>query len=352
MSGVADEDLASFWTPPAPRELPAVRSALAEHMRSPYQLELSARVLAAGKGALVPAGAPRQAAATLLADEGQRLRAADLYYVAEEMSELARVAGESLPRFTLDVEDLPSPGGFIQFASSIGSYVSDEDGGLPRRIHIVACSWGRTTLRTGHEGVWVTFWCPTNRSGLVERFVREDGLRRTDAERIVRAMGAELTWDNEAFLPFGTDGLALVDRNRRVAGGGLGATGRSTTPWIQSLRAGWLLISQQGIADVERQRLSRQQQRRAVREGCPFGDVQVVRLRGRSGPGKSAGADDSGYSVRWMVRGHWRHQAYGAQRGLRRPVWVKPHLKGPSDAPLSIREKVLLIDRPNPRESQ
>ena len=35
---------------------------------------------------------------------------------------------------------------------------------------------------------------------------------------------------------------------------------------------------------------------------------------------------------RFTVRGHWRQQAHGPSRSLRRRVWIKPHWKGPESA--------------------
>ena len=63
--------------------------------------------------------------------------------------------------------------------------------------------------------------------------IGRDGLWGADAKRIVRTVGAELTWDNEAFLPFGVDDLTVVECNRKLAGGGSAAGGRSTTFWIE-----------------------------------------------------------------------------------------------------------------------
>lgn len=37
-------------------------------------------------------------------------------------------------------------------------------------------------------------------------------------------------------------------------------------------------------------------------------------------------------SQRFVVRGHWRNQAYGEGRQLRRRQWIEPHWKGPENA--------------------
>jgi len=45
--------------------------------------------------------------------------------------------------------------------------------------------------------------------------------------------------------------------------------------------------------------------------------------------------------VRYMVSGHWRSQAYGKDRKLRKPLWIKPHWRGPEMAPVTERTRKL-----------
>lgn len=343
---LVDGDLSAFWTPPAPRELPALRATLVDHLRSPHELEMTAQVLAMGKGSLVPPGPPRVAAATLLREEQARLTDAELYYVTEDMATLARVAGEGLPDYRIEPPDVPSPCGFVVFASPIGGYVSDNDSEGPRRNHVVACSWGHSGLNRQRPGVWLTFWCATNHNRLAARLVREEGYKRADAERVVRTVRAELAWDNEAYLVYGGDGASVRRPDGTpVAKDELGEN--SLAPWVQTVRAAWLLMTQPGITDVQHERLTRQQQRRAAREGYTTTEVRIVRLRAAAQAGEATHEGDGGraYTVRWMVRGHWRQQPYGPQRTLRRPVWINPHVKGPADAPLARTERVMLVDR-------
>jgi hypothetical protein len=40
------------------------------------------------------------------------------------------------------------------------------------------------------------------------------------------------------------------------------------------------------------------------------------------------------WTHRWIVKGHWRQQAYGPKRQFRRPVYISSHIKGPDDLPL------------------
>lgn len=46
-------------------------------------------------------------------------------------------------------------------------------------------------------------------------------------------------------------------------------------------------------------------------------------------------------TVQSMVSGHWKHQAYGPQRSLRKNIWVSPYWRGPEDAPILVKPKVL-----------
>lgn len=352
MAEIADDDLAEFWAAPRPGELPELRRALVEHMATPAAHHVLTATIAAGKGALVPPGPPDTAAARLLREECQRLREAQLFFLTEDMTELARVAGAGLPDFRLAREDLPAPAGFVQFGSPIGDYL--EDGATPpQRTHIVACSWGPTSATTGSDKakVWVSFWAPVNHPRMT-RALAAEGYPAGEAKRMVHAMRGELSWDNEALLTLdGDDKLVTVHQNKVTAtydGGETGAeTIDSVAVWAQTLRAAWLLMTQSGITDVDRQAPRRHQRRRDERDGYQHSTVAVVRLR--TLPARPSGehpdntAND--FTVRWMVRGHWRQQPYGPQRSLRRPVWINPHIKGPADAPLITKEKVVLIDR-------
>jgi hypothetical protein len=68
----------------------------------------------------------------------------------------------------------------------------------------------------------------------------------------------------------------------------------------------------------------------------PIYDVgRIVKLDGGL---RKAMAETAGDGERWhvaqrfVVRGHWRNQAYGEGRTLRRRKWIEPHWKGPENA--------------------
>lgn len=92
---------------------------------------------------------------------------------------------------------------------------------------------------------------------------------------------------------------------------------------------------------VENEPLPRAERRRRERDADKTGiDVDTIRvrnlrLRREVAADTSAGAgDDSYYQHRFLVAGHWRNQAYGPGRQLRRPMWIHTYEKGPEGAPM------------------
>jgi len=47
------------------------------------------------------------------------------------------------------------------------------------------------------------------------------------------------------------------------------------------------------------------------------------------------------FSVRWVVRGHYRNQPHGPRRALRRKRWIEPYWKGPLRNPVLVRQHEL-----------
>lgn len=104
------------------------------------------------------------------------------------------------------------------------------------------------------------------------------------------------------------------------------------------------------IADTPRLTLSenipprRAARHRAARAGRPVDQIRVIDAR-RSHhltPPQSAG-EAPAWTHRWIVGGHWRQQPYGPGRVQRRPTWIAPHVKGPDDKPLVVKENVRVI---------
>lgn len=149
------------WSPPEPRELPAIRENLVNQMRSPYEQHVLTELLQNGKGTLSPhTGDVSRDAAILLSEERDRLAAAELYYVTTDMSRLAHAAAETLPVDSSHPDDLPALAGFMLFAEPLAVYDPETDAQLDSSglITVVAASWGPNGVVRSDEGMWVTFW--------------------------------------------------------------------------------------------------------------------------------------------------------------------------------------------------
>lgn len=68
--------------------------------------------------------------------------------------------------------------------------------------------------------------------------------------------------------------------------------------------------------------------------------VSVKSLVVRDSAGGGGGGRRGKATSRWWVRGHWRQQAWGKGRKLRKPVWIAPHTAGSADAEVDARPSV------------
>jgi len=96
-------------------------------------------------------------------------------------------------------------------------------------------------------------------------------------------------------------------------------------------------------------RVTRAQQRQAAQEGirAPTTGVRIVDLRRREPSSDSAVATTQRAAPdhRFNVRGHWRNQAHGPKRSLRKRIWVKEYIKGPDHLPVRLSPIAFRINR-------
>lgn len=113
---------------------------------------------------------------------------------------------------------------------------------------------------------------------------------------------------------------------------------------MQSLiGATWLLLSQPRMVRESDSVVSRVKKRPSgggKRRMVPV-RVSITSLV-VSTPPESGGGGATGRkaTTRWWVRGHWRQQAWGKNRALRKPVWIAPHTAGAADAEVDKRPHV------------
>lgn len=232
------------------------------------------------------------------------LRQSALFWVARDMVDLAVEAAASLPEWS-PAAAIPDEFGLLCWSKPVGLFDWPVPGTQQRvRMPVDAMSWG---IRDGHVGVSCA--------------VR--------AERIADQLGHGLASQPLLSHPVGMWPLEEPVAHRLEGG--------EVSP-LSVLGTAWLLMDQPSVVET-----------RTLNEPSHAGDrserpdqtrpVSIIELRRiRQGlPGTPTTSPGRRYDKRFWVAGHWRQQACGPGRTLRKPVWISPFLKGPDDVPLSTR---------------
>lgn len=231
---------------------------------------------------------------------------ARLFWIDADFTDLADLAAASLPATTIDPADLPAPHGLLAWARPVG----------PRK-DLIAASW---TADPG--GVRIIGY-------------RSIGTGLPPNE--LQQLRAQIGW--------------LSPRIHLDVSGVDPVTGDSPAA---ALLATWLMIAQR-ISGTRPVTVDRTLRRAYHRAGRAVPDVDLVHIRGAAPSGhRSAHAADGDRSPserehRWWVKAHWRQQAYGPGRALRRPMLVLPQLRGPDDKPIKASTVVRMLSAAPPR---
>ncbi|MEW2415270.1 hypothetical protein AB0953_16365 [Streptomyces sp. NPDC046866] len=244
------------------------------------------------------------------------LRNADMYWVTPEMAALAMSAGAQLAAARWAVVDRPSPCGLLWWADGIGSM---DTGGV--QIPVEGIVWGP------HErGLMV--WLLMSRSRLASEVQSRNGMTL-----VADQMPPMIPIYGET-LPVTAEPVSLA-----------GLDGQLPAPIVAALAAAWLLMQQPALVERVKERPPAAEARSSARAGLGDPEVTVTTLRRQYLPGTQdavEGDDVAGrrYRHRWVVSGHWRNQAHGPDRMLRRQTWIPAYVKGPDGAPMLSTEKV------------
>lgn len=258
---------------------------------------------------MVKGAAPPQAIESFCTHIAAGLADCDLYWVANRFGELAVNAAVDLTDLTLMPDFLPSPAGMIVYEGPIweNMWAVDEVRGQSMYVagvtDVEAISWFTTDL-----GVWVTM------------YVRpEKQIAGVPIKRLRDQIGFLLAHSPGGGFPFGTH----HDISQQ-------------SPVMAILLSTWLLLRQPGVAEVTDAPRDMSVLRKYDRAGRPAPQVRIVNLRRRPVPeGREPAGDRVGRKLenQQLVHGHWKEQAYGPGRTLRRPHYVDDYLRGPEDAP-------------------
>ncbi len=231
-----------------------------------------------------------------------KISTAPLYWCSSDMVSLIEAAHPTMPDQTLNEIDPPSPHGLVFMETP---FTDPDTSILGKDIPTNAFLWMVNYVID--QSIWaVNIISLTNVGGDVGWFVP----------------GFE-TW------PFG--------QPRQGAKNAIDAADRGR------LAALWTMAQQDRICPPSTAHPDRPTARRVKAAGLPpdAGEVRVIDLRRPSGGTTGTGSHIE-YSHRWMVSGHWRNQWMPASK-THRAQWIAPHVKGPGDKPLVIRDDVRVL---------
>ncbi|MBM4574954.1 hypothetical protein GS896_25650 [Rhodococcus hoagii] len=284
------------------------------YLRSPVAQELHEWSIEQGNGYAA------QGMSDSPADRIASLNQADTYWVSEDMCAVLTSAQETMPDDDVIIDAPPSPHGFLVFATPIVVPIVEEFG---RALHLNALQWRparRTLPASKFQPVQV------DDGTLMQWFT----VPADDRERAF--CGPFSPVNTGSFLPTGTVLRSTNDVR-------LGALSHTTVNLNRHARALWTLMQQPlaVLGDLDPTDKQTKTARRAHTDVRPTVVVTLRRARDGRPTGDAAAVQ---YSHRWVVRGHWRRQWYDSL-GTHKPIWINEHIKGPDDAPLVVKEKVI-----------
>lgn len=233
------------------------------------------------------------------------MRTATLWWVDEAAVALLDHARRTMPPTTLTPELIPAPAGFVAFEAPLTG---------------IDAQTGEATIAAD-----VLMW-----------HLARVGPARAPAVSILQA-----TATARRLIPLGRADWKVGETSGSAEWATHPASRASIEEDQRTVAALWILSSQKNltvpVTDVPPRGVLRRARRFDPHRPDPV--VRCVYLP-QHGSGAGGGPVDRRYHHRWVVSGHWRQQAYGPGRVLRRPTWIAPHVKGPDDAPLLTTPKV------------
>ena len=232
-----------------------------------------------------------------------------LYWVSRDMVDMATSAAETLPEWSPSAA-IPDAFGLLAWAKPAGVFEWPVPGSAERiPMPVDAMAW---RARDGQVGVSCAF-----------RSDRLGGQLGPDVARLPLLSHPIGVWDLDEPVPH------RLENGRKSA--------------LSVLGAAWLLMGQVRFVETRTIRTGATAHPAEGMEGEPAATVSLIELR-RPAPTGSDNDGDAGQrrksEKRWWVAGHWRQQAFGPKRALRKPVWISPHIKGDPEAEVAERVNV------------
>ncbi|MDI9941398.1 hypothetical protein SIM91_02125 [Rhodococcus opacus] len=285
------------------------------HLRLPEAQQLHEYALKQGSGYAA------QGLSDSPADKIVSLNQAETYWVSEDMCAILVNAQGSIPDDDVVIDHPPSTHGFLVFAVPLVFPIPEEFG---RAIRLNALAW-RPARRTVPKSA--------TRPAQVDDGTLMQWYRVPEDDGDLEFSGPFSPLLAGEFLPTG----AILRSTNDLR---LGALDQSSINLNRHARALWTLMQQPlaALGDIEPTGKQSKTARRFRTD--PKSTIVVTLRRAQSSRADDDAATTVQYSHRWMVRGHWRKQRFPSL-GTNKPIWINEHVKGPDDAPLIVKEKVI-----------
>ncbi len=232
-----------------------------------------------------------------------------LYWVSRNMVDVATSAAKTLPEWSPSAA-IPDAFGLLAWAKPAGVFDWPVPGSTERlTMPVDAMAWRACD---GQVSVSCAF-----------RTDRLDGQLGPDVARLPLLTHPIGVWDLDDPVPH------RLEDGRKSA--------------LSVLGAAWLLMTQVRFVETRTISADATGGARDAVAGQPAPTVSLIELRRpvRSGSDYAGDAGQGRKSdKRWWVGGHWRQQACGPKRALRKPIWISPHMKGDPEAEVSERVNV------------
>jgi hypothetical protein len=278
---------------------------------------------------------------------------APLYWVSPEMCQLLQHAAPLLPPTTLVPELLPSESGVVFFAEALEGQDAQTEG---HTVHVSALVWGPCefdVVDAAHgrpetpPDAWGNPLIITEEEGTEEDFIEKHGLVPGNEFRFKGNGTSISTWRKwERWLPLGrTDWPNGFDTEGEFAPPNFTQVQLASIIEDRRWLAAFAILSQQTnvthtrVVETEKYAAKRLRRRKITPPKVRLVDIH----KPKSAP--SGQTRDVHWTKRWLVRGHWRQQAYGPGRTLRRPLYIQPFVKGPEDMPLEVSPEIVKVWR-------
>jgi hypothetical protein len=275
----------------------------------------------------------------------EEMASSTLWWVSPDMCDLLQSAFHSLPPTTLTEDLLPSVAGLVVFAKPLVGMDSRIEG---HSIDLQAMQWGPCQFDVEEQkriegAVDAPVAGVSDASNEIKRALDQavGGPYRFQGNGVSVAFWRK--W--EMWQPLGrTDWPYSFDTSGEFSPPDVTPHQKATIEEDRRILAAFLLLSQQEhLVSTTDTPPARAVQKRLDRKKIPTDlglnhTVRLVNIHARHRP--PTGLPHSvEWTKRWIVKGHWRQQAYGEGRQLRRPVYIAPFIKGPEGLPLDTTEK-------------